>query len=276
MPDLNKSYKDFLTRDGRKVDTIFLISEQTKEKITDPGFVWLFEKDLRALSAVEICVAVSALQYSKHVKILDETNLGGFDSVIIPDDDEIVERVLQEWYPKIIPKKEKWFIRWGKKTVLSKRAPVPGARISLDVFDREVMDKAFGIAEHSSDWWRQVGVILFPKKGKPISTFNHHLPTQRSPYINGDPRTNFKPGEAIEFSTAIHAEASAIAYAAKNEISLNGASMYVSTFPCPNCAYLIIESGIKQVYYCEGYSLLHAAELFVASDISMIFVDVPN
>ncbi len=276
MPDLNKSYRDFFKKNGRKVDTIFLISEQIIEKITDPGFVWQIEKDLRALNALEMLRSVSVQDYAHEFKILTENNLNGFDQVIIPDEDEIVENVLKELYPGIQPVKEKWFIRWGRKTVLSKRAPVPSASISIDVFDREVMDKAFGIAEHSSDWWRQVGVILLPVNGEPISTFNHHLPNQRSPYINGDPRTNFKPGESIEISTAIHAEASAIAHAANKGISLNGGSIYVSTFPCPNCAYLIIESGIKKVYYCEGYSLLNAAELFTQFGVSMIFVDVPN
>lgn len=50
-------------------------------------------------------------------------------------------------------------------------------------------------------------------------------------------------------SRAIHAEANAIAQAAKHGISCGGASIYVTLEPCVSCLKLIISTGIKQVYY---------------------------
>jgi dCMP deaminase len=50
-------------------------------------------------------------------------------------------------------------------------------------------------------------------------------------------------------SRAIHAEANAIAQAAKHGISCQGASIYVTLEPCISCLKLIISTGIKQVYY---------------------------
>lgn len=44
----------------------------------------------------------------------------------------------------------------------------------------------------------------------------------------------------------VHAEANAIL---NSSASLEGASIYVSLFPCNECAKLIIQSGIKEVVY---------------------------
>ncbi|MBR8827688.1 MAG: dCMP deaminase family protein [Gomphosphaeria aponina SAG 52.96 = DSM 107014] len=50
-------------------------------------------------------------------------------------------------------------------------------------------------------------------------------------------------------SRAVHAEANAIAQAAKHGISTNGATIYVTLEPCVSCLKLIISSGIKEVFY---------------------------
>ena len=70
--------------------------------------------------------------------------------------------------------------------------------------------------------------------------YNVHLPTEYSPYVDGDPRSESSAGEHINSSTALHAEASLIAHAAKTGLSLEGADLFVSTFPCPQCARLIL------------------------------------
>jgi dCMP deaminase len=50
-------------------------------------------------------------------------------------------------------------------------------------------------------------------------------------------------------SRAVHAEANAIAQAAKHGINTNGASIYVTLEPCVSCLKLIISAGIKEVFY---------------------------
>ncbi|TVQ56959.1 MAG: cytidine deaminase [Spirulina sp. DLM2.Bin59] len=50
-------------------------------------------------------------------------------------------------------------------------------------------------------------------------------------------------------SRAVHAEANAIAQAAKHGISTENAIIYVTLEPCLSCLKLIIAAGIKQVYY---------------------------
>ena len=55
-------------------------------------------------------------------------------------------------------------------------------------------------------------------------------------------------------SRAIHAEANAIAQAAKHGISTHGASIYVTLEPCLYCLKLIISAGIREVFYESDFN----------------------
>ena len=55
-------------------------------------------------------------------------------------------------------------------------------------------------------------------------------------------------------SRAVHAEANAIAQAAKHGILTDGASIYVTLEPCLSCLKLIISAGIKEVFYETSFN----------------------
>ncbi|MEA5564347.1 dCMP deaminase family protein [Anabaena sp. UHCC 0399] len=55
-------------------------------------------------------------------------------------------------------------------------------------------------------------------------------------------------------SRAVHAEANAIAQAAKHGISTDGASIYVTLEPCLSCLKLIISAGIREVFYETSFN----------------------
>lgn len=65
-----------------------------------------------------------------------------------------------------------------------------------------------------------------------------------------------------EYGRAVHAEMSAITSCAQNGISLDGTTLYCSTFPCHNCAKHIIASGIKRVVYIEPYPKSRTLDLY--------------
>lgn len=50
-----------------------------------------------------------------------------------------------------------------------------------------------------------------------------------------------------------HAEANAIAQAAKNGASIEGASLYLTISPCYDCFKMIVNAGIKEVIYDSFY-----------------------
>ena len=51
----------------------------------------------------------------------------------------------------------------------------------------------------------------------------------------------------------LHAESNAIAKLAKSTESGDGASMFITCSPCIECAKMIFQSGIKEVFYSEDY-----------------------
>lgn len=51
----------------------------------------------------------------------------------------------------------------------------------------------------------------------------------------------------------IHAEANALAWAARSGIPVLGATMYSTHSPCPNCAKLLVSAGIMAFYYGKDY-----------------------
>jgi dCMP deaminase len=59
---------------------------------------------------------------------------------------------------------------------------------------------------------------------------------------------------------------------AKEGVSLKEGSIYVTTFPCSNCARLLCEAGIKKVFYKNGYSRLDAESIFKFYGVEIVLV----
>lgn len=53
----------------------------------------------------------------------------------------------------------------------------------------------------------------------------------------------------------LHAEANTLIFCAKNGISTQDSTMYMTISPCVNCALLIIQSGIKEIFFEQLYDL---------------------
>lgn len=61
----------------------------------------------------------------------------------------------------------------------------------------------------------------------------------------------------------VHAEANALLQCAKFGVPTKNADIYVTHFPCLQCAKQLIQSGIKNVYYAEDYrNHSYAIQLF--------------
>ena len=168
------------------------------------------------------------------------------------------------------------FLRWDKQITAHENVVSPNRVLSIEDFDREAISIARKAAEKSPDWWRQVGAAIAKDGEITYVGYNEQMPC-KDYGINtfGDPKSNFGPGEAIELSKSIHAEASLIAQAAKEGTELEGSSMYVTTFPCPACARLLSTAGINKVYYQDGYSVMDAEDVLKAADIEIVRV-VPD
>lgn len=70
-------------------------------------------------------------------------------------------------------------------------------------------------------------------------------------FLPGAPHTS-RVREGHEQAT-VHAEQNAISDAARRGVSLEGATVYVTHFPCINCAKILAAAGIHRIKYRRDY-----------------------
>ena len=132
-------------------------------------------------------------------------------------------------------------------------------RISWDSY---FMGIAKLVRERSEDPCCKVGACIV-KDNKIISTGYNGMPSRSEhgiyPWTKGDtdPTKN-------KYFYVVHAELNAIL---NSEKSLKGATLYVTKFPCNECAKAIIQSGISKVIFTDDISLenLQKDDEFIAT-----------
>ena len=72
----------------------------------------------------------------------------------------------------------------------------------------------------------------------------------------------------------LHAEANAITKVAASSNSSKGATIYVTSAPCIECAKLIIQSGIRRVVYSEKYRMEDGCNLLKRAGIQVDFIEL--
>ncbi len=72
----------------------------------------------------------------------------------------------------------------------------------------------------------------------------------------------------------LHAEANAITKVAKSANNCSGATLYITTSPCIECAKLIIQAGIKRVVYCDQYTCTDGVDLLGRVGIECVQLEI--
>ena len=70
----------------------------------------------------------------------------------------------------------------------------------------------------------------------------------------------------------IHAEINAIAQAAKHGVSIKDADIYITASPCIHCLKVLINVGIRTIYYEKPYKIENISELLRLSGIRLVQV----
>ncbi|NTU58817.1 MAG: dCMP deaminase family protein [Chlorobiaceae bacterium] len=70
----------------------------------------------------------------------------------------------------------------------------------------------------------------------------------------------------------IHAEINAIAQAAKHGVSIKDADIYITASPCIHCLKVLINVGIRTIYYDKPYKIEHISELLRLSGVQLVHV----
>ena len=72
----------------------------------------------------------------------------------------------------------------------------------------------------------------------------------------------------------IHAEINAIAQAAKNGVSIDGADIYITHSPCMHCLKVLLNTGIRRICFEKEYKLDRVAWLLEPRPVEMVRVDM--
>lgn len=94
---------------------------------------------------------------------------------------------------------------------------------------------------------KHVGAVIVRDKRIIATGYNGSVP--RMPHCD-DVGHDMKDGHCVR---TVHAEANAIAQAARAGISLYGSTIYINTYPCWLCFKLMVSAGITEVYYDDEY-----------------------
>ncbi|MGI6644769.1 MAG: deoxycytidylate deaminase [Bacilli bacterium] len=114
-------------------------------------------------------------------------------------------------------------------------------------WDEYFMGIALLSCERSKDPSTRVGACIVDDEHKVVSVGYNGMPIGIS-----DDEISWERGEELEskYLYVCHAEFNAILNT-RNGSSLRGCTLYVTLFPCNECAKAIIQSGIKKVIYLD-------------------------
>ena len=116
------------------------------------------------------------------------------------------------------------------------------------------------VAQRSADPHTQVGAVLV--KNNCVIGVGY----------NGEPKGfhfDFDWNSPEKYPYVIHAEMNAISNANRNGVDCNGADIYLTLSPCHDCIKLLIQHGIKNVYYLKEYKDIELTKKIVENTDSI-------
>lgn len=129
------------------------------------------------------------------------------------------------------------------------------------------MNTAILSSMRSKDPTTQVGACIVDKNNKIISVGYNGFPSGCSddlfPWCK-----NEEKDEDNKYAYVIHAEMNAILN--KNLLSLDNCIIYTTHFPCRECTKVIIQSGIKQIYFL--YERIDNASLKMLNNVGVKYI----
>ncbi|HRG53211.1 MAG TPA: dCMP deaminase family protein [Bacteroidia bacterium] len=120
-------------------------------------------------------------------------------------------------------------------------------------FDDIYMELAENLAKRSHCVKAQVGAVL-TKDTRIVSLGYNGPPAGTHNCDEVWPDEGCPRDSKGSCSLALHAEQNAILYASKNNVAIEGATLYVTLSPCIACARVIFTTGIRKVYYLNSYA----------------------
>jgi dCMP deaminase len=128
------------------------------------------------------------------------------------------------------------------------------------------------VAKRSTCLRRSVGAILVKEKRILATGYNGAPAGVRHCEEVGCLResSSIPSGTRHELCRGLHAEQNVIIQAAYHGISIRDATLYCTNKPCVICSKMLINAGIKRIYYEEGYDDALSEQLFGEAGVELV------
>src|SRR6056297_2263936 len=145
---------------------------------------------------------------------------------------------------------------------------------SRPTWDQYFMEIAALVAKRSTCLRRAVGAVIVKNKRILATGYNGAPSGIRHCAEVGCLRETLKvaSGERHELCRGIHAEQNAIIQAAYHGVPIQGADLYCTNLPCSICTKMLINAGIKKIYYRSGYADELSRDLLEEAEIEVVKV----
>jgi dCMP deaminase len=147
----------------------------------------------------------------------------------------------------------------------------PGPPRSRPSWHEYFLQLARQAATRSTCLRRQVGAVLVRDK-RLLATGYNGSPRDTAHCLDMGclrEQLGIPSGERQELCRAIHAEQNAIIQAAVHGVAIDGATLYSTLQPCVLCAKMLINCGVKEIHYLEGYPDELSAAMFEEAGVRL-------
>jgi dCMP deaminase len=118
---------------------------------------------------------------------------------------------------------------------------------------------AHTVSLKSKDPSTKVGCVIVDKDNRVVSQGYNG-------FVAGSDESKLSWARPIKYNIVIHAEANALLFARQD---LKGTKAYVSHAPCDNCLKLMLQAGIREIYY-KDIAIMHRADQIQKDAIKML------
>lgn len=271
VPALHQCYMALFDKYKHKADVLYILDQTIIDQFPP------MQREIRAIKPSVMKKLLSQSEIFPRVAVANEkilTSLAEKNEISIILTNELISDYLRDkYFSKHSVTQEPFFLRFDEKLVKKTRKEIEFAgQLSTKEFDQKIMAACLKEKERSADWFLRVGAAIIT--GDPLTHYTHNMrmPTPHAMWTLGDPRNYVPYGTDTHLRTVLHAEQAIIAWCARSGVKTDGASIYVTTFPCPDCVNNIAEAGIKRVYFFGGFSKLNSQDTLKAYGIEVVKV----
>jgi len=144
--------------------------------------------------------------------------------------------------------------------------------MSRPSWEEYFMNITYLVAERSTCLRRKVGAVLVKDK-RILATGYNGAPSGLKHCLDIGclrEKEGIPSGERHELCRGLHAEQNVIIQAAYHGISIADSTIFCTNLPCVICTKMLINSGVKCIFYREGYADALSRDMLAEAGIDLI------